>query len=1160
MVPPSITAIPGPGAAAAAAACTAAPCAAGRILHLLHTLPVQAVLLDVPADARLGGHPLTGLSSAVAGSSMAGSASVSGASSRRHSRASTHNAVLPTLAHAAPIITDAPAAAAAAATAAAGVKASALVAALGEIQAQQLRDQQHRARAANASANPPALRLLPTSASASTSSPAPGSGVSSAGATHGGSTSALNDSPDNASADPAAAAAAISPATPPTPRWALAPRRGHSALYAGIQSLAHKAAASPDACDAASAPTDPASTASAATGPFHESVYIGTLGPIVDSHGRIVEQYELSAADRAELADLLWREQRCIPVLVDDDTASKHYSGYCKSTLWPLFHYILWDGATDGRRELLDWAAYERVNLAFAQVAAEHYDPQGDLIWVHDYHLLLAPSLLRAELARVHGEETAHLAAIGLFIHTPFPSSEVFRCLPKRTPLLEGILGASLVGFQTYSYCRHFVSCCTRVLGLESSPTGIDFHGHHVAVGIFPIGIDAQRTEVKRRAPAVAEKAAALRDMYAGKRIVVGRDKLDQMRGVHQKLKAFGQFLETYPEWRGKVVLIQVTSPTTTGGQLVLPGDAGGGGGGGASIAASSGSGGSGGSAGIGGGLSAAKLEAKVSELVANINGKYGSLDFQPVHHIHRAIAPDEYYALLTAADAGLITSVRDGMNTTSHEFVVCQQEHMAPLILSEFTGTAGSLSGAMLVNPWDFAGVAAALHDALTIPREEKFARHHQMMDHVARYTAPQWARSFARALVGTRARLQSGAGGALDAHTTPYLHRERCLAEYRASVADLGGEDGALRPMRLILFDYDGTLSPIVKVPEMARPTPELLEALAALCADPANRVFVISGRDQATLDAWVGHIDGLGLSAEHGSFLKYPYDARGWLDLTEEHGDDPAVWKPEVVDIFNFYTERTPGSFIEHKRCSVTWHYRLADPSFGAFQARECQNHLENSTLSKRPLEILVGKKNLEVRPIAVNKGEIVKRLLATAAPPGARFEYVFCVGDDRTDEDMFRALHQSAAEAAAAVAAGSVDGGEGEAKADEVLLLGHQLDAAAPTTTAAPTASASASAATSPTTGEHGAARDRYHPRHAWTVTVGSSTKRTLADWHVQSPHHVVDVMREWAGLPRVASASGMAAGASPVPSPAFGRAASPTSALAGAEAEYEAEED
>ncbi|KAI9315352.1 glycosyltransferase family 20-domain-containing protein [Dichotomocladium elegans] len=688
--------------------------------------------------------------------------------------------------------------------------------------------------------------------------------------------------------------------------WTVVQSRGHGALYAGLQSL----------------------------GQHWETIHIGWTGPIRVAHSKkTVPSEEIEAADKKKLEALLWETGKIVPIFLGNKSTG-HYEGYCKEVLWPLLHYLVWDRATDGRKEQRDWADYVAVNQQFADTIVAHYK-QGDIISIHDYHLLLVPEMVRAQIPD---------AAIGLFIHATFPSSEIFRCLSVRDEILKGMLGADLVGFQTYSYARHFISSCTRVLGYESTLVGVNANSHHVTVDTFPIGIDVDRVDRFRKQPSVQPKIRAIRDMYAGKKIIIGRDKLDSTKGVLQKLHAFEKFLRDYPEWRNKVVLIQVTTPTSHG---------------------------------------VSKLETKVSETVSHINGLYGSLEFTPVHHYHQDIDRDEYYALLSAADVALITSVRDGMNTTSFEFIICQHERHAPLILSEFTGTAGSLSAAIMVNPWDSAGVARGINEALSMTAEEKLTRHLQLYNHVTAHTASFWAHSFIRELVScTETR-------SLQTHQTPVLDRQKLVQSFRKA------------KKRLMFFDYDGTLTPIVSVPSDAKPSPGVIKNLRALCNDPRNEVWIISGRDQQTLDEWLGsQIKNISLSAEHGCFMKASTADR-WTNMLD---DVNMGWKQDVTEIFEYYTERTQGSFIEHKKSSITWHYRLADAEYGAFQAKECQNHMENAIVSKLPVEILLGKKNIEVRPASINKGEIVKRILAQH--PEA--DFVICAGDDKTDEDMFKAL--------------------------------------------------------------------------------------------------------------------------------------------------------
>lgn len=206
-----------------------------------------------------------------------------------------------------------------------------------------------------------------------------------------------------------------------------------------------------------------------------------------------------------------------------------------------------------------------------------------------------------------------------------------------------------------------------------------------------------------------------------------------------------------------------------------------------------------------------------------------------------------------------------------------------------------------------------------------------------------------------------------------------------------------------RYFFLDYDGTLTPIVKTPSAAVPGSKTLESLKRLSADPHNKVFVISGRDCVTLERWLGFIDNLGMSAEHGCFLKMPNE-KEWQDLIADHNDE---WKTEVSQVFEYFTERTPGSFIERKAASLTWHYRQCDPEFGSWQAKQCQSLLENTISGKMPVEILAGKKNLEVRPISINKGQTLRRILSEGTEK-IQADFVFCAGDDRTDEDMFKAL--------------------------------------------------------------------------------------------------------------------------------------------------------
>ena len=671
------------------------------------------------------------------------------------------------------------------------------------------------------------------------------------------------------------------------------------------------------------------------------------------------DSVQVSFTDRKRLEERLLRDPRgmTVPVWLFDSRDEKkddvvltdqaRWRRFAEREIYPTFHYKNLE-ASRGLVEPRYWADYYRMNHKFADKIMEIYKP-GDVIWVHDYHLMLLPNILRQRKADIY---------VGFYLHIPFPSSEYVRCLSKRKELLTGILGANMIGFQTYNYSRHFASCCTRILGYEAQPNGIDAHGAHIAVDGFPIGIDASKTERSAFGDrSIADIVAGIRQRYPHQKIVVGRDRLDTVRGVAQKLQAFETFLENYPEWKGKVVLVQVTSQTSIEEEKEDEGH---------------------------------KIANKVSDLVQTINGNHGTLEYTPVIHFPKYMTKSEYYALLQVADVALITSVRDGMNTTSLEYVLSQKERKGPLILSEFSGTAGSLHEALTINPWDLRGVADVLDRALSMSDEEKARRHASLYKHVTTNTVQEWCKTYLTRLLVNLAAVDN------SAHT-PLLDKRKLLSRYKRA------------RKRLFMFDYDGTLTPIVRDPQAAVPSDRILRTIKTLARDRRNRVWIISGRDQAFLDAWMGHIPELGLSAEHGSFLRPPDSPDtddAWVNLAASMD---MGWQRAVLDAFQHYTERTPGSFVERKRIAITWHFRRSDPDFGRFMAAECKRHLETAVATRYEVEVMDGKANLEVRPRFVNKGAIAARLVKEFGGSGP--DFVMCAGDDYTDEDMFRALGES-----------------------------------------------------------------------------------------------------------------------------------------------------
>ena len=651
------------------------------------------------------------------------------------------------------------------------------------------------------------------------------------------------------------------------------------------------------------------------------------------------------------------------------------------------------------------------VNAAFADRLAAEYKA-GDIVWVHDYHFMLVPRMLREKIPHAH---------IALYMHAAFPSTEFFRCLPQRQQILDGLLGSDLVCFQNRAYSRHFISSCVRICGFEVFGNNVESQNGRVThISHNPIGIDVDRVIRNCNVPGVEPKIRLLRELYRDKRIIVGCDKLDVVRGVVQKLQAFYKFLVQYPEWRERVVLIQITVPALN---------------------------------------SSPKLERQVSELVNEINGTFGSLSFTPVQHYHHVIEQDEYYALLSVADMFFVTSVRDGMNTTSLEYIVCQELHNChPIVLSEFTGTAWRLSDAIQINPWDIGGVASVIERTLCLTNAERYHRHALCHRQVVSHTSQAWALTLVLQML-LRLRLR------YSADVTPFLD----MPLMKSKVAAAG--------RRLILLDYDGTLTPIVKDPEAAVPSQRLLEVMGALASDERNVIYIISGRDERFLTKHFAHLDSIGLSAEHGSYFKEHGHNMRWQNLASELD---MSWQSDVLNVFRYYTNMTMGSNIEQKKTSIVWHYRNSDPYFGSFQAKECQAHLEGIvTQNELPVEVVVGKRNVEVRPLAINKGSIVNRILY--ANPDC--EFVFCSGDDRTDEDMFRFL--------ASLAPPSEPQSEATTDADGIVI-----HSPAPL-------KRTASAGTS--------RRLRLHRDEIFTSTVGPSSKKTVAMWHLSNVDEVIDAL-------------------------------------------------
>jgi trehalose 6-phosphate synthase/phosphatase len=662
------------------------------------------------------------------------------------------------------------------------------------------------------------------------------------------------------------------------------------------------------------------------------------LGPVVSQLGGMWigwpgEAPEGPDADRQGLLER-WEEiHGFVTVDLPSALSQRFYQGYSNQTLWPLFHHF-------PSRLVYDpegWEAYVEANRLFRDAVLARHKP-GDLVWVHDYHLMLLPQLLR---------EAAPEAAIGFFLHIPFPSSDVFRVLPRREELLRGLLGADYIAFQTHAHLQHFRASLLRILGVSSRMDRVEADGRFARIEALPIGISPEDfTGPLDSDPEVRKSLEDLRSRFAGLRILLAVDRLDYTKGIPERLRALRRLLERVPELRGRVVLVQIAVPSRERIPLY------------------------------------SELRREVNELVGEINGSFGTPEWTPVVYIRRSVTRAELVALYAASDVGWVTPLLDGMNLVAKEYVACQRGGEGVLLLSEFAGAAAEMGEELIVNPYDEERTAAALERALSLPAEERRERMAQLHNRVLRNNALAWSERFLKALrAAATSRREMG-----SEVPRPLPVRE--------AVESHGAAD-----RRLLMLDYDGTLVPYASRPRDAVPPREVLSLLGRLVRQPNQQVALVSGRPRGQLEQWFGQVDGLWLAAEHGAMLR-PVGVRDWEPLRNPM---PVEWKTRVRPVLEHFVDRTPGSFVEEKEYCLVWHHRMADPEFGEWLANELVAVLEE-LLAETELRAVRGVKSVEVKLIWANKGEVLAHIERTGPAPAFRL----AIGDDRTDEDLFERM--------------------------------------------------------------------------------------------------------------------------------------------------------
>ncbi|KAK1311359.1 putative alpha,alpha-trehalose-phosphate synthase [UDP-forming] 8 [Acorus calamus] len=511
-------------------------------------------------------------------------------------------------------------------------------------------------------------------------------------------------------------------------------------------------------------------------------IYVGRLKAEIDPHMQ------------DEVAQKLYKEFHCMPTFLAPDVQDRFYHGFCKNYLWPLFHYMLPLCPDHGDRfDRSLWQAYVAANKTFADTVLEVIHSNDDYVWAHDYHLLLLPTFLRKRL---------NCVKLGFFLHSPFPSSEIYRTLPVRDEILKGLLNADLIGFHTFDYARHFLSCCSRMLGLDYESKrgyiGLEYYGRTVNIKILPVGSTwVGLTKVKE-----------IEKKFEGKTLILGVDDMDVFKGISLKLQAVEELLMQHPFLRGKLVMVQIVNPARSSGKDVQE----------------------------------AKKEA--DEVAKRVNKTYGFPGYNPVVMIDQPIDSHEKIAFYSAAECCIVNAVRDGMNLVPYKYVVCRQgtgkgsPQTSALVVSEFVGCSPSLSGAIRVNPWNIEAVAEAIYSAITLLPSEKQLRHEKHYNYIRSHDIAYWARSFLQDLERSCKDHYSrrcwgiglGLGFRVVALSPSFrkLSVDHIVSAYKRTKT------------RAIFLDYDGTVMPRGLISKS--PSGEVISILNGLCNDPQNTVFIV------------------------------------------------------------------------------------------------------------------------------------------------------------------------------------------------------------------------------------------------------------------------------------------------------------------------------
>ncbi|MEM9887597.1 MAG: bifunctional alpha,alpha-trehalose-phosphate synthase (UDP-forming)/trehalose-phosphatase [Bacteroidota bacterium] len=619
-----------------------------------------------------------------------------------------------------------------------------------------------------------------------------------------------------------------------------------------------------------------------------DKIWIGWPGKIADGWEKTMIESDL-------------RKQNLVPVFLTEKDIELYYEGFSNDTLWPLFHYFT--QYTAYRDDF--WEAYRSVNRKFADAIIPNLEG-NELVWVHDYQLMLLPEMIREAFPDI---------SIGFFLHIPFPSYEVFRILPWREELLNGVLGADLIGFHTYDYMRHFLSAAYRISGYDNNFGKLKVGNRAVHIDYFPMGIDYEKYAFPDAEDSKQdEEVAAIEKLAKVHRMILSVDRLDYTKGIPNRIEAYSRFLKQHPEYHNKVCLVMIVVPSRDTVEHYR------------------------------------ELKEEIDTKAGILNSTYGGFDWTPMRYMYRSVNFTQLTTLYRLADVAMITPVRDGMNLVAKEYVASKETNKkGVLILSEMAGAAGELFDAITINPIDVQSMADSIVRALEMDEKEQKDRLTNMQKSLKKYNVRNWASIFMKQQIKITKMQQEGRTNLLNE-----AEQEKLLKNYQKANT------------RLLVLDYDGTMMDFHVDPQAVSPDDELLDLLKKLHHDPKNRVVVSTGRDRTTIEGWLGHI-GMEFSTEHGV----------WMKRNDQWMQAPGLsssWKPQIRASLESLVERTPGSFIEEKQYSIAWHYRNIDRDLGEKRVREFRDVLRYLT-ANLDLQVLEGNKVVEIKNSGVNKGKAI-----------------------------------------------------------------------------------------------------------------------------------------------------------------------------------------